>query len=140
MDVYEPDDSDMIEDGAHPSSSFDDTSGAVNHENGSDLPTDSAGGGGENLASIPPKLRKRTKTGCLTCRKRRIKCGEERPICSNCIKSKRHCEGYNQRVIFKAPIGEWPNHPSTVNTLPYHSSLLPGTRPVFRQHQPPAQQ
>ncbi|KAL7270910.1 hypothetical protein RUND412_006366 [Rhizina undulata] len=45
--------------------------------------------------------RKRTKTGCLTCRKRRIKCGEERPTCANCIKSKRLCEGYNQRVIFK---------------------------------------
>lgn len=45
--------------------------------------------------------RRRTKTGCLTCRKRRIKCGEERPICSNCIKSKRQCEGYNQRVVFK---------------------------------------
>ncbi|KAK4548234.1 hypothetical protein LTR36_010104 [Oleoguttula mirabilis] len=45
--------------------------------------------------------RKRTKTGCLTCRKRRIKCGEQRPVCQNCIKSKRQCEGYNQRVIFK---------------------------------------
>ncbi|KAI5788327.1 hypothetical protein EDC01DRAFT_155952 [Geopyxis carbonaria] len=45
--------------------------------------------------------RKRTKTGCLTCRKRRIKCGEERPTCNNCIKSKRVCEGYNQRVVFK---------------------------------------
>ncbi|WPG99558.1 Hypothetical protein R9X50_00237500 [Acrodontium crateriforme] len=40
--------------------------------------------------------RKRTKTGCLTCRKRRIKCGEERPVCKNCVKSKRHCEGYHQ--------------------------------------------
>ncbi|KAI9865197.1 MAG: hypothetical protein M1813_002517 [Trichoglossum hirsutum] len=48
--------------------------------------------------------RKRTKTGCLTCRKRRIKCGEERPRCNNCVKSKRNCEGYNQRVIFKDPI------------------------------------
>ncbi|KAF2235676.1 hypothetical protein EV356DRAFT_416118, partial [Viridothelium virens] len=47
--------------------------------------------------------RRRTKTGCLTCRKRRIKCGEERPICNNCIKSKRHCEGYNPRVVFKPP-------------------------------------
>ena len=47
--------------------------------------------------------RKRTKTGCLTCRKRRIKCGEERPICKNCVKSKRHCDGYNQRVVFKPP-------------------------------------
>ncbi|KAI9833578.1 MAG: hypothetical protein M1826_007192 [Phylliscum demangeonii] len=51
--------------------------------------------------------RKRTKTGCLTCRRRRIKCGEERPICSNCIKSKRNCEGYNQRVIFKSSMTEY---------------------------------
>ncbi|KAG4430754.1 hypothetical protein IFR05_013755 [Cadophora sp. M221] len=50
------------------------------------------------------KGRKRTKTGCLTCRKRRIKCGEERPTCSNCTKSKRQCEGYNQRVVFKDPM------------------------------------
>ncbi|KAB8303416.1 hypothetical protein EYC80_004843 [Monilinia laxa] len=48
--------------------------------------------------------RKRTKTGCLTCRKRRIKCGEEKPKCQNCSKSKRHCEGYNQRVVFKDPL------------------------------------
>ncbi|KAK5119616.1 hypothetical protein LTR85_007445 [Meristemomyces frigidus] len=34
---------------------------------------------------------------------RRIKCGEQRPVCQNCIKSKRHCEGYNQRVVFKPP-------------------------------------
>ncbi|KAL9616058.1 MAG: hypothetical protein Q9160_009029 [Pyrenula sp. 1 TL-2023] len=66
--------------------------------------------------------KKRTKTGCLStfgpfsenlafanyesaCRKRRIKCGEEKPVCNNCIKSKRLCEGYNQRVVFKHPVG-----------------------------------
>ncbi|KAJ5554947.1 hypothetical protein N7461_003417 [Penicillium sp. DV-2018c] len=49
--------------------------------------------------------KKRTKTGCLTCRKRRIKCGEEKPICTNCVKSKRVCEGYAQRVVFNNPIG-----------------------------------
>lgn len=74
------------------------------------------------------KMRKRTKTGCLTCRKRRIKCGEERPTCANCIKSKRQCEGYNQRVIFKPPIGDWPNHPGVVSTIQYHTSMLPGAR------------
>ncbi|KAK7733459.1 hypothetical protein SLS57_000474 [Botryosphaeria dothidea] len=78
------------------------------------------------------KARKRTKTGCLTCRKRRIKCGEERPICNNCIKSKRHCEGYNQRVIFKPPIGDWPGS-APANTLPFHSGVIPGGRPVFQQ-------
>ncbi|KAL8906694.1 MAG: hypothetical protein Q9207_001880 [Kuettlingeria erythrocarpa] len=51
--------------------------------------------------------RKRTKTGCLTCRRRRIKCGEERPTCSNCVKSKRNCEGYTPRVIFKDPLGAY---------------------------------
>lgn len=69
--------------------------------------------------------RKRTKSGCLSelvntsdatpkitnvvvaCRKRRIKCGEERPTCQNCTKSKRQCEGYNQRVVFKDPMSAY---------------------------------
>ena len=75
--------------------------------------------------ATPMKARKRTKTGCLSkfssvvdlcsprikrsciaaCRKRRIKCGEERPTCKNCVKSKRECEGYIPRVIFKDPLG-----------------------------------
>ncbi|RDW92157.1 hypothetical protein BP5796_01551 [Coleophoma crateriformis] len=55
-------------------------------------------------AKINRKRAKRTKTGCLTCRRRRIKCGEEKPTCSNCTKSKRQCEGYNQRVVFKDPL------------------------------------
>ncbi|QUC16986.1 uncharacterized protein UV8b_01227 [Ustilaginoidea virens] len=50
-----------------------------------------------------PAAKKRTKTGCLTCRKRRIKCDETKPRCKNCIKSKRPCEGYTQRVVFKDP-------------------------------------
>ncbi|KAI1853095.1 hypothetical protein JX266_001801 [Neoarthrinium moseri] len=61
--------------------------------------------GDEDPASKKAAIRKRTKTGCLTCRKRRIKCDEARPTCANCIKSKRQCEGYNQRVIFKDPLG-----------------------------------
>ncbi|EEH41757.2 hypothetical protein PAAG_03678 [Paracoccidioides lutzii Pb01] len=59
--------------------------------------------------NVPPLKvkgpRRRTKTGCLTCRKRRIKCGEEKPTCNNCKKSKRECEGYAQRVIFRNPVG-----------------------------------
>ncbi|KIW81007.1 hypothetical protein Z517_04030 [Fonsecaea pedrosoi CBS 271.37] len=48
------------------------------------------------IVDATPKqpTKKRTKTGCLTCRKRRIKCGEEKPVCKNCIKSKRECAGY----------------------------------------------
>lgn len=43
----------------------------------------------------------------LACRKRRIKCGEERPTCANCIKSKRSCEGYAPRLTFKDPLGAY---------------------------------
>ncbi|KAK5163197.1 uncharacterized protein LTR77_010783 [Saxophila tyrrhenica] len=77
------------------------------HSKGSSQPNDSfptQPDTSEAEAALRAKLsRKRTKTGCLTCRRRRIKCGEERPICRNCIKSKRNCEGYNQRVVFKPP-------------------------------------
>ena len=64
------------------------------------------------------------------CRKRRIKCGEERPTCKNCVKSKRECEGYIPRVIFKDPLGafrptqqgiaartQYPSHPHGVTSL-----------------------
>ena len=81
------------------------------------------------IEPVPNKKmsRKRTKTGCLTCRKRRIKCGEERPICNNCVKSKRHCDGYNQRVIFKAPAVDWRSaQQSSASNLQYHSGMIPG--------------
>ncbi|KAL7627647.1 hypothetical protein AAE478_001840 [Parahypoxylon ruwenzoriense] len=65
----------------------------------------------ENAAPKKPAVRKRTKTGCLTCRKRRIKCDEGRPTCNNCLKSKRQCEGYNQRVVFKDPLGAFASAP-----------------------------
>lgn len=45
-------------------------------------------------------IKKRTKTGCLTCRKRRIKCGEQRPHCLQCLKSGRTCD-YNARLSFR---------------------------------------
>lgn len=89
--------------------------------------------------SKPP--RRRTKTGCLSenhpnlfllrleysvnlsvaCRKRRIKCGEEKPICKNCIKSRRECLGYGQRVVFRPPVGP---HPQTGPLAPM--SNFPG--------------
>ncbi|KAK4984304.1 hypothetical protein LTR50_006695 [Elasticomyces elasticus] len=45
------------------------------------------------------EIKRRTKTGCLTCRKRRIKCDETHPTCRNCTKSKRDCLGYDP--VFK---------------------------------------
>lgn len=75
--------------------------------------------------------RKRTKTGCLTCRKRRIKCGEEQPVCKNCIKSKRSCEGYNsQRVLLHQPTYDYSAFPNggaqiAFQSLPYPGQFVP---------------
>ncbi|KAK1990968.1 hypothetical protein LX36DRAFT_591473 [Colletotrichum falcatum] len=37
-----------------------------------------------------PKVR----TGCVTCKKRHVKCDEAKPHCGNCLQSRRPCEGY----------------------------------------------
>ncbi|KAI9655304.1 MAG: copper-binding transcription factor [Bathelium mastoideum] len=47
------------------------------------------------------KPRLRTKTGCLNCRRRQIKCGGEPHGCSNCSNSNWKCEGYNSGIMFK---------------------------------------
>ncbi|EXL52601.1 hypothetical protein FOCG_08391 [Fusarium oxysporum f. sp. radicis-lycopersici 26381] len=37
---------------------------------------------------------------CHTCRQRRIRCGAEKPSCSNCLKSGRPCAGYHKAQVF----------------------------------------
>jgi hypothetical protein len=43
-------------------------------------------------ASLP-----KVKTGCVTCKKRRVKCDECKPICNRCQKSSRACSYQNQQ-------------------------------------------
>ncbi|KAF1814250.1 hypothetical protein P152DRAFT_265434 [Eremomyces bilateralis CBS 781.70] len=58
------------------------------------------------------EIKRRTKTGCLTCRKRRIKCDEAHPFCNNCKKSKRDCLGYDPMFKSTIPANLQPAHPS----------------------------
>ncbi|KAL2151396.1 hypothetical protein VTH82DRAFT_6494 [Thermothelomyces myriococcoides] len=44
----------------------------------------------------------RSKTGCLTCRKRKKKCDEAKPRCMNCEKNAVVCEGYPEKQIWKS--------------------------------------
>ncbi|KAH7182424.1 uncharacterized protein B0J16DRAFT_373058 [Fusarium flagelliforme] len=37
---------------------------------------------------------RKTKTGCATCRIRKIKCDEAKPFCQKCVKTGRTCDGY----------------------------------------------
>ncbi|KAL1310981.1 hypothetical protein AAFC00_001201 [Neodothiora populina] len=39
----------------------------------------------------------RSKTGCLTCRRRKKKCDERKPSCWNCTKNNVYCLGYEER-------------------------------------------
>ncbi|KAL6800725.1 hypothetical protein GGI42DRAFT_326778 [Trichoderma sp. SZMC 28013] len=41
-----------------------------------------------------PQNRRKVKTGCLTCKKRRVKCDEARPSCERCVSTGRVCDGY----------------------------------------------
>lgn len=46
------------------------------------------------FVEAPPRVKKKhkkTRTGCVTCKARRVKCGEERPICHNCRNLDRTC-------------------------------------------------
>ncbi|KAJ0160262.1 Transcriptional regulatory protein moc3 [Colletotrichum tanaceti] len=46
-----------------------------------------------------PKAKRRhapkSRAGCVTCKKRRVRCDEAKPTCLNCAKSNRACEGYH---------------------------------------------
>ncbi|QYS93483.1 Zn(2)-C6 fungal-type domain-containing protein [Trichoderma simmonsii] len=89
-------------------------------------------GGKDDANRKKTSTRKRTKTGCLTCRRRRIKCDEGRPICHNCIKSRRDCEGYSQRVIFKEPLGSF-SSPFNQAIFSGPSNIVDESLPAHRQ-------
>ncbi|KAL9624666.1 MAG: hypothetical protein Q9160_001020 [Pyrenula sp. 1 TL-2023] len=38
---------------------------------------------------------KKTRSGCVTCKRRKVKCDESQPTCRRCINSGQHCEGYD---------------------------------------------
>ncbi|KAL2868919.1 Rh-like protein/ammonium transporter [Aspergillus lucknowensis] len=48
----------------------------------------------------------RSKNGCNTCRRRKVKCGEERPVCARCISLRLSCEwgATVKRGRLKAPV------------------------------------
>ncbi|KAH8674335.1 hypothetical protein BX600DRAFT_457441 [Xylariales sp. PMI_506] len=56
---------------------------------------------------VKPKLSRtsteKTRTGCVTCKRRHVKCDESKPFCNNCLKSRGHCEGYSTRLRQPVP-------------------------------------
>jgi hypothetical protein len=58
---------------------------------------------------------RRVRTGCATCRKRRVKCDEARPVCNRCRTANFVCEGY-------APPRQAPNAPLLAPASPRHDT------------------
>ncbi|EAW13951.1 Zn(II)2Cys6 transcription factor [Aspergillus clavatus NRRL 1] len=67
------------------------------------------------------KKHKRTRSGCFTCRSRRIKCDETRPICERCRKGNRDC-------VYPSP---------TATGTSSKAGTRSGSKP--RAHRPPSQ-
>ncbi|KAI1753263.1 hypothetical protein F4782DRAFT_87771 [Xylaria castorea] len=51
--------------------------------------------------NTPPAKRRaahaKARTGCVTCKRRKVKCDEAKPNCARCIKSGHRCAGYEDR-------------------------------------------
>ncbi|PFH58910.1 hypothetical protein XA68_13059 [Ophiocordyceps unilateralis] len=54
------------------------------------------------VASSTKATNGRSKTGCITCRKRKKKCDEAKPRCMNCEKNAVMCEGYHEKQLWKS--------------------------------------
>ncbi|KAK5058831.1 hypothetical protein LTR84_011095 [Exophiala bonariae] len=71
----------------------------------------------------PTRLKRshnKVRTGCITCRQRRVKCDEAQPTCLRCAKAGRFCEGYTQsRTWLFDPNTGAPHHdlPFAYNTF-----------------------
>lgn len=52
--------------------------------------------------SVPPRARlpPRSRTGCWTCRTRKVKCDEGRPVCGQCTRLGHNCD-YSPRLAFR---------------------------------------
>lgn len=55
----------------------------------------------------PRTSTEKVRTGCITCKRRHIKCDETKPQCKNCLKSRGNCEGYAS-VVNKKPKSSGP--------------------------------
>src|SRR5438045_9555137 len=56
---------------------------------------------GESPTSGRKRKITRTRTGCQTCRDRKVKCGEEKPQCANCVRTNHVCPGYAPPDVYR---------------------------------------
>ncbi|CAI6226093.1 unnamed protein product [Periconia digitata] len=86
--------------------------------------------------------KRRARTGCLTCRARRVKCDEQLPICKRCAAANTECAGYEQRrviVCVNSPSNGQDINPAPARTphqdpSPYSTVYMSDTAPSHLSH------
>lgn len=72
---------------------------------------------------------KRSRTGCLSCRRRRVKCDEHRPSCKRCDSANIYCAGYEMKQYVEARRPRKVTSPATAEQ-PLSDSSAPPTESV----------
>ncbi|KAH8659327.1 hypothetical protein BGZ60DRAFT_415048 [Tricladium varicosporioides] len=73
--------------------------------------------------------------GCKTCRKRKIKCSQEKPQCNICLRSNRICEGYQRERVFIQDKRSKPHVPSRPsNSKIPNSELTSNSTPSLEEN------
>jgi len=94
-----------------------------------------------------PEPKRRSRNGCWPCKNRKIKCGEEKPQCVNCVKqgeacdysirlqwggrSKKDQEAFAARAVTPSTFVSSPAWISSVPTTPAQTPVLPSSTSVF---------
>ncbi|OHW89648.1 C6 zinc finger domain-containing protein [Colletotrichum incanum] len=65
----------------------------------------------DNKPQLTRASKPKVRTGCVTCRRRRVKCDEGKPACSACLKYQGQCEGYKSEKTQK------PSHSSQLRAI-----------------------
>ncbi|KAL3436152.1 hypothetical protein BDV09DRAFT_58870 [Aspergillus tetrazonus] len=83
------------------------------------------------------RAHKKSRGGCFECKRRHIKCDENRPICSHCISSRRLC-GYAGFRIISSQYGASSGSPPPESQSPTSSMPLDTSPSIPTQPDPPA--
>ncbi|KAK5168096.1 uncharacterized protein LTR77_006664 [Saxophila tyrrhenica] len=103
---------------------------ASNSPSSSESPPESNESGRENASTSKETKKKRTskpkvRSGCVTCKIRRIKCDETKPECNRCTSTGRKCDGYvikprKKRSDFQA-LNKVPTAPAEIGPVELRS-------------------
>ncbi|WAO88763.1 Zn(2)-C6 fungal-type domain-containing protein [Fusarium falciforme] len=70
----------------------------------------------------------RKRTGCITCKIRRVRCDEQKPSCNRCLSTGRKCDGYANNISTELPSPPASANPSSSETrLPRRNATIPMT-------------